>query len=87
MRTRNEILVELSRKLRAYIDQPFTEHVYDITRRIAAELMDVAYEEGQATMVPFICANITTPLCKLDAENGDAERVCRQCQNDGGFSI
>jgi hypothetical protein len=91
MKTRQDLLGELRRTMGDFVGQTFTEEMRQRIRIDATELMNTAYDEGQAAMAPHICSNRGTSDCPmsegdLGAEEYD-ETVCRKCNLEGGFSI
>lgn len=91
LKTRQDLLAALRRTMAGFVGQTFTEEMRQCIRIDAAELMNTAYDEGQAAMVPHVCTNQGTSFCRqtedcIGAEEYD-EAVCRRCNLDGGFSI
>lgn len=91
MKTRHDILGDLRRTMDDFVGQPFTEEMRQRIRIDATELMNTAYDEGQAAMAPHICSNRGTSLCPMTedciASEEYDEAVCRECHLNGGFSI
>lgn len=86
MKTRQDLLGDLRRTMEGFVGQTFTEEMRQRIRMDAAELMNTAYDEGQAAMAPHICSNHGTSHCSLEDEEYD-EATCRECNLNGGFSI
>lgn len=91
LRNRHDLLGALRRTMDDFVGQVFTEDMRQRIRIDATELMNTAYDEGQAAMAPHICANMGTKYCRqteggIAAEEYD-EAVCRLCNLDGGFEI
>lgn len=88
MKTRHDLLGGLRRTMSDYVGQTFTEVMRQRIRMDAAELMNEAYDEGQAAMCQHVCANAGTAQCpQEEGREYYDEMVCRQCILDGGFSI
>lgn len=86
MKTRHDILGDLRRTMDGFVGKTFTEEMRQRIRIDATELMNVAYDEGQAAMAYLVCANAKSEHCPQSGEDYD-EAICRQCYLDGGFSI
>ena len=91
LKTRNDLLSGLRRTMAGFVSQTFTEEMRQCIRLDATELMNTAYDEGQAAMAPHVCSNAGTDRCPqredcISDEEYD-EAVCRRCNLDGGFSI
>jgi hypothetical protein len=88
LKTRIDLLSDLRRLMDDFVGQTFTEEMRQRIRINATELMNTAYDEGQAAMAHCICANAGTKDCPQEEYREDYdEAVCRQCNLDGGFEI
>ena len=89
MKTRTDIHGDLRRMMDGFVGQVFTEEMRQAIRLEATDIMNTAYDEGQAAMAHLICANKGTHICKISGEF-DAEYdedKCRECNREGGFMI
>lgn len=87
MKTRHDLLGDLRRTMAGFVGQTFTEDMRQRIRVDATELMNTAYDEGQAAMTYHVCANAGNKNCPQGECDEDYEAVCRQCVLDGGFEI
>lgn len=91
MKNRQSILGDLRRTMDVFVGQVFTEDMRQRIRMDATELMNAAYDEGQAAMAPHICANQGTSYCPQTESGFTIEEydpsICRKCNLEGGFSI
>lgn len=91
LKSREDLLSGLRRTMAGFVGQTFTEEMRQCIRMDAAELMNTAYDEGQAALAHCICSNAGTDRCPQRedyiADEEYDEDVCRRCNLDGGFSI
>ena len=91
MKSSDTLFEDLRRMAYGFIDQTFTDEMYQRIRLEVNGIINAAFDEGQSAMAPWVCSNANTSFCRQCEDEKALEdydyEVCRKCSLEGGFSI